>query len=378
MLLVKKLIVFKIIIMKNRIEVQLEALAAIEGKQKVGVVLGTGTGKTLVGLKHMEINTTPLMRCLVVAPKKAIFQSWKDDAVKFDMHHLLGRIVFTTYLSLNKHNPNDYDVIYLDEAHSLLDSHREFLQVYKGKILGLTGTPPKHNYSEKGKLVNQFCPVAYTFKADEAVDNHILNDYQIIVHEIKLSTEKNLNISNNKGTFNTSELANYTYWSNRLANNSGPAHILRVMRMKAMKEYPSKEKYAKKLFNSINSKCLLFANTQEQADKLCNHSYHSKNPKSEENLELFKSGQILKLSAVDQLSEGVNIPNLKQAVVMHSYGNERKFSQKLGRLLRLNPTETAIIHILCYIGTIDEKWVKDALEDLDQTKITWKNYNIPL
>ena len=313
----------------NRQDVQIEALAATDGKQRASVVLGTGVGKTLVGLTHMDRNTTPLMKCLVVAPKKAIFQSWKDDAVKFDKHHLLGRIVFTTYLSLNKHDPNDYDVVYLDEMHSLLDSHRGFLQLFKGKILGLTGTPPKRDYSEKGKLVQEFCPVVFTFKADDAIENGILNDYKIVVHELRLSKEKNYQVTMKNKTYMTDEESNYVYWSRRLDVGSGSLHMLRVMRMKALMEYPTKEKYAKLLFDSIESKCILFANTQAQADKLCDHSYHSNNPKSEENLLKFKDGEITKLSTVLQLNEGVNIPNLKQGIIMHAYGNERKAAQRI-------------------------------------------------
>jgi superfamily II DNA or RNA helicase len=361
---------------KNRQDIQIEALAATDGKQRASVVLGTGVGKTLVGLTHMDRNTTPLMKCLVVAPKKAIFQSWKDDAVKFDKHHLLGRIVFTTYLSLNKHDPNDYDVVYLDEMHSLLDSHRGFLQLFKGKILGLTGTPPKRDYSEKGKLVQEFCPVVFTFKADDAIENGILNDYKIVVHELRLSKEKNYQVTMKNKTYMTDEESNYVYWSRRLDVGSGSLHMLRVMRMKALMEYPTKEKYAKLLFDSIESKCILFANTQAQADKLCDHSYHSNNPKSEENLLKFKDGEITKLSTVLQLNEGVNIPNLKQGIIMHAYGNERKAAQRIGRLLRLNPDDKAIVHILCYMDTVDEKWVKDALEGFDQTKIMWKNFNV--
>jgi len=79
-----------------------------------------------------------------------------------------------------------------------------------------------------------------------------------------------------------------------------------------------------------------------------------------------------------QLSEGVNIPDLKQGIIMHAYGNERKSSQRIGRLLRLNPDDKAIVHILCYMNTVDEKWVTESLESFDQTKITWKNFNIPL
>jgi superfamily II DNA or RNA helicase len=361
---------------KDRQDIQIEALAATDGKQRASVVLGTGVGKTLVGLTHMDRNTTPLMKCLVVAPKKAIFQSWKDDAVKFDKHHLLGRVVFTTYLSLNKHDPNDYDVVYLDEMHSLLDSHRGFLQLFKGKILGLTGTPPKRDYSEKGKLVQEFCPVVFTFKADDAIENGILNDYKIVVHELRLSKVKNYQVTMKNKTYMTDEESNYVYWSRRLDVGSGSVHMLRVMRMKALMEYPTKEKYAKLLFDSIESKCILFANTQAQADKLCDHSYHSNNPKSEENLLKFKDGEITKLSTVLQLNEGVNIPNLKQGIIMHAYGNERKAAQRIGRLLRLNPDDKAIVHILCYMDTVDEKWVKDALEGFDQTKIMWKNFNV--
>jgi superfamily II DNA or RNA helicase len=359
-------------------EVQLDALEATKGKQRCCVVLGTGVGKTLVGLTHIENNTTALMKCLIVAPKRSIFQSWKDDAIKFGKEHLLGRMVFTTYLSLNKHVPNDYDAVYLDEAHSLLDSHRGFLQLYKGKILGLTGTPPKRDYSEKGKLLNEFCPVVYTFKADDAVENKILNDYQIVVHQLRLSNEKNYLINQGGRKWMTDEESNYVYWSRRIDVGSGNMHMLRVMRMKAMMEYPSKEKYTKKLMESIQNKCIVFANTQAQADRLCEYSYHSGNKNSEDNLLLFKDGQINKLSTVLQLNEGVNIPNLKQGIIMHAYGNERKASQRIGRLLRLNPDDKAIVHILCYVDTIDEKWVKEALESFDQSKIIWKDFGVKL
>ena len=362
----------------TRNDIQKKALKATENKIKCSVVLGTGVGKTMVGLNHMNKLSTDLTRVLVVAPKKSIFQSWKDDALKFSMGHLLQRITFTTYLSLNKHNTNDYQLVYLDEVHSLLDSHKEFLEKYKGRILGLTGTPPKYKNSEKGRLVTEFCPVVFSFGADDAIENNILNDYKIYVHMINLSNKNDYPVETKGKTFLTSESKNYSYWGTRLNTGSGPEHILRVMRMKAMMEYPSKEKYAKILFNSIKSKCILFANTQAQADRLCSHSYHSNNVKSEENLELFKNGAIEKLSTVLQLSEGVNIPNLKQGIIMHAYGNERKSAQRIGRLLRINPDDKAIVHILCFADTVDEKWVTEALEGFDQSKITWKDFGVNL
>jgi superfamily II DNA or RNA helicase len=362
----------------KREEIQEEALKATLGLARCGLGLATGVGKTLVGLLHMERNFSPLINILVVAPKVSIFGSWRFEAEKFGKSKILENVTFTTYLSLNKHDPREYDIVYLDECHSLLDSHRKFLESFTGKILGLSGTPPKYGNSEKGRLVKEFCPIVYSFITDEAVENNILNDYQIIVHELELDQRKNFTVNIKKGSFMASERQNYGYWSTRIENGSGPAHITRVMRMKAMQEYPSKVKYAKKLLESINTKCIVFANTQEQADSICTYSYHSKNPQSESNLTAFKDGKIDKLSCVMQLNEGVNIPDLKQGIILHAFGNERKASQRIGRLLRLNPDDKAIVHILCYKNSIDEKWVKEALEGFDQNKVLWKNYNVVL
>lgn len=360
----------------ERQEIQDEALKATENKQKCTIVLGTGVGKTLVGLKHMEKHYSPLQSILIVAPKLSIISSWKYEAEKFGLSKVLENATFSTYLSLNKHNPNDFDAVYFDEVHSLLDSHRSFLDNYAGRVLGLTGTPPKHKNSEKGRIVSEYCPVVFTFKADDAIESGIINDYQIIVHEVGISTAKDYKVETKNKSFLTSEALNYTYWGTRIDTSTGQTHILRVMRMKAMMEYPSKERYAKELLKSINSKCIVFANTQDQADRMCTHSYHSNNPDSETNLQDFKAGNITKLSCVLQLNEGVNIPGLKQGIIMHAYGNERKASQRIGRLLRLNPDDKAIVHILCYMGTVDEKWVKEALEDFDQSKIVWRKYNL--
>ena len=58
---------------------------------------------------------------------------------------------------------------------------------------------------------------------------------------------------------------------------------------------------------------------------------------------------------------------------MHAYGNEKKSAQRIGRLLRLNPSELATCHILCYKGTQDSKWVKSALKGFDNNKIKYYN-----
>lgn len=350
-------------------EIRDEALQTIDGKERCTVVLATGVGKTLLGLTHMNKNSTDLMKCLVVGPKLTVYDTWMSQADEHNMSHLKSRIKFSTYLSLTKLNPDDYDIIYFDEIHNLLPKHLLFLSLFKGKILGLTGTPPKRENSEKGRIIKQYAPISYTYLINDAVGDKILNDYHIFVHYLDLGKDKTVKVKTRSGYFYTSEIQNYNYWSKRCFLEV--SHMIKIMRMKAMMSYPSKVKYAKLLANSIKEKCIVFANTKEQAEEICRHSYHSTNSESKENLEKFRKGEIKKLSSVLQLSEGVNIPDLEQGIILHSYANEHKSSQRIGRLMRLNPDQKCIIHILCYKDTVDEDWVKSALETFDREKITY-------
>jgi len=363
----------------TKTKIQKEALKVILPLHNAGVEISMGVGKTLLGLKHMN-ELSKFMdkskRFLVVAPKVSIFDSWKTDATKHKMAHLLDLIDFTTYLSLEKQG-FDYEAVYLDECHSLKYNHEIYLKAAQNQgctIIGLTGTYPRYKSGEKGEMCNKFCPKVYEYNTDEAIGDNILNDYRIYVHMLDLSEDKVVAIKGKNGsTWYVSEQQNYDYWTGQLQGASAGKNIqmLRILRMKAMMGYPSKEKHVLELLGRRKTKTILFANTQDQADRLAPHSYHSNNPKSADNLEKFKSGEIELLSAVEQLSEGVNIPNLKSGIIMHAYANNRKASQKLGRLLRLNPEDTAGVHILCYRDTVDETWVKSALEHFDQEKIIW-------
>jgi len=370
--------------MKTKDTIGEEALSSLSHYERAGVGISMGVGKTLIALKHLlkiynHLNKTPTfdndiynVKALVVAPKKSIFKSWIDDAEKFNLKFLLDHITFSTYRSLVKQNLN-YDVVYLDECHSLLNTHNPWLKIFKGKIIGLTGTPPKNKYSVKGKMVEKYCPIVYSYITDEAINDKILNDYEITVHFLEMDGDNTMRKSSKNRTWYTSEIKSYDYWTNRYnqSETGKQRQISSVMRMKDMQAYPSKAVYAKKLLDQSIEKCILFANYQEQADNLCEHSYHSNNPDSDKNFEMFVKGDINKLSCVLQLSEGVNIPGLKEGIIMHAYGNNRKSSQRIGRLLRLNTDDKAIVHILCYKNTVDVKWVKDALENLDQSKINW-------
>jgi len=354
--------------------IQQEALELVRGRKRCGLGITMGGGKTLIGLQHMAEQFEPGDRFLVVAPKRSIFKSWEATAYEFGLAYLLPAIDFSTYLSLHK-QPLNYKVVYLDECHSLLHSHEAWLAKYQGVILGLTGTPPRFTMTEKGQMVERFCPIVYTYVTDEAVKDGILNDYKIVVHHLKLDVRNTVKVTNRKTgqSWYTSEWESYRYWEDRMevngGSNSKDIEWLRLQRMRVLMEFPSKVTYAKQLLVQTSNKTIVFANTQRQAEEICAYSYHASNLQSNRNLELFVKGEIQCLSSVSQLNEGISIPDLKEGIILHAYSNERKTAQRIGRLLRLNPNEVATAHVLCYDGTVDENWVQEALHGFNGEKI---------
>ena len=371
---------------KTKDHIRNEALDAIRKWKHAGANISMGVGKTRLGLDHFQLVTTKVQkdhariaRGLVVAPIKRIHKGWQSQAVEWNMSHLLEGLDYTTYRSLNTLDLSLYDVIYLDECHSLIRaSHDACLTAFNGYIIGLTGTLP-HPRSDRAKMIERHCPMYYHYSTDEAIEDDILNDYKITIHLLELSEEKNhlVQIKNKQGivtkSWYTSEKENYDYWSGRILNSTPgkQSQMMSIFRMKAMQVYKTKDKYGKKLLEQIDEKCILFANEQKQADQICRHSYHSDNKDSEANMEKFEDGTITKLSCVLQLGVGANIKGLKEIIILHAYGNSSKTAQRLGRALRLNPNDKSHIHILCFKNTIDEIWIKEALAKFDSSKITW-------
>jgi superfamily II DNA or RNA helicase len=277
---------------------------------------------------------------------------------------------------LSKRDPKKYVGVYFDECHNILPTHEGFLRAFTGRMIGLTGTPPTYTKGSKYLLIDRYFPIRFTYKIQDAIDSKIVNSCKIIVHMLPLSDKKFLQ-KTKKRSFFTTENKSYSFWTSKILNATpGDGIAYNIMRMKAMQGFPSKEEYTIELLKKIKGKCLIFANTKEQADRICSYSHHSSNKYSSQNLEMFKSGDILRLSAVEQLSEGINIPHLRSAIIMHSYSNSRRTLQKIGRLLRLSVDQLSYVHILCYQDTVDETWVGEALKHFDSQNIKFYYKNV--
>ena len=359
--------------MNKKSSIQQECLDSVLPLKLSGAMLGTGSGKTLLGLKHMAHRYNDTALFLVVAPTLSIHNEWQMQAVEHGYEWLLPHITFTTYISLAKQETY-YDQVYADECHHFKLKHVAWLTYYNGKVFGMTGTYPTSKFSESYKVCSTYCPLSYTYTIEDGIDDGMLNDYKIYIHLLELEGHHK-NYKPNYGGL-TTEKDDYAM-HNRKVNYAKPQRIAmaRIHRMKAIQSYNTKVTYAKKLLAQQTTKTLVFTDYTKQADLLCQHSYHSKNKNSQKNLDMFCKDELLSLSSVQQIAEGANIPNLKTGIILHAYANEKKLAQKIGRLLRLNPEDKSKQHVLCYNNTVDLDWCKKALKSFDKNKIFKYNVN---
>jgi superfamily II DNA or RNA helicase len=297
---------------------------------------------------------------LVSYPNVSIRQSWFDDASKFDID--ISNVVFTTHLSLSKHNPDDFDVVIVDEIHDVSENQWEYLKEFKC-IKGLTGTPPKRG-SEKAKYMYSFAPIVYEKKLNETVGK-TNKDYEIIVHLIQPSDKKDIPL---KGGRYWSEKAKIQFFENKYQMSYAFRDML--MLIKSVQGSKTKFDYFPRLVGTMD-RALLFLETTEQCDKLPYPSYHSKNSNSEANLERFQSGEVNFLSSISQLKAGITFPNVEKCIILHCYSSNTKTHQRIARCLNYLPDAKATIHIICLDDTRDVEWAKKGLQEFDQSKIKW-------
>lgn len=359
----------------TREDVQSAALKASEDYDSCSVVLGTGVGKTYFALAHMKKNYKPDCMFLVVFPSLPLKKNWIDEIKKHKLDDLIPHIKFSTYRSLHKVN-DEYDWVYLDECdYFKTPVHYATLHRLSAKKLAFTATYFQENTPEYANFISEF-PLVYKFTTAQAVDKGILNDYRIFIHRIPLS--KKINVNTYIAGFTTEEkgyqLITAAMYNAEKNNNWKSLEKLRILRVKYLQNCRSKILYIQEILKTTNKKTLVFVESISQANELCSINHHSKNSKNvnAKNLEDFCKGIVKQLSSVGQLNEGINIPDLENAVISHAYSNKRKTAQRIGRTLRLGVDSNRIanIHILIYEKTIDNDWAIGALNEFDSKKIS--------
>lgn len=347
-----------------------------EQHQRVLCQVATGVGKTKIAIELADVNQEPWQ---ILVPKVPLIKTWEDEMAKWGAEELLSKVKIICYASAHKLIPGNNNVI-LDEAHRVTDRTLPFIKAFvgTGKLIGLSATVPLKKLLLLEQLgITRDNIVKYNL--DTAVDDDIIADYEIKIIQFALdAVTKNVQGGRKGAYFMTTEQQSYAYADQQLrqaiyAGNPMFIKFKTLARMRAIYNLPSKITLTEEILKAIpeDKKVIIFCGSIAHADLICKHRYHSKT--STKDYEDFCAGNINRLSVVQSVSEGVNIPNLDYAILMQVQSDSLHLVQKLGRLLRKSddPEKVGKAIMLECVSTQDSKWVHNAIAPLDKSKIDY-------
>lgn len=296
------------------------------------------------------------------------FTTWKAKSY-------LKKLTTCTWMGLHKMRGH-FDVIYLDEEQFATENNIEPLlsgQLTCNVLRTLTGTPSKHDH-KKDLYKSLQLKVLVNLNINSAVDLGLLANYKIKVVEVDMGTDKNIEAGNAKKRFMTSEESQYKYLHNTAQQSifgQRKDMMFRILaRMRAIKDSPAKTEAATWLLDKLSGRKLTFASTIKQAEKLCEHTYHSKTDNVD--LQKFMAGEINEIAMVNAGGTGFTYKEIDYQLLTQVDSDKNGLtSQKIARTLLNQENYEATIILLSLIGTQDEKWVASVLENFDESKVEY-------
>ena len=368
--------------------VQEEAKQAVIKNNGGMIAMATGSGKSRVAVelaKHYCQASTSFKEIAVIVPtEKLRDENWKEEFYKWGAAVEWSAVTGLCYASGSKIKEKTFELVILDEGHNITELSSEFfLNNHFDKAVLLTATPP----NDKGKieLLNQLgIKLVYEVTLDQAVRLGFVAPYKITVVSVALdNTTKNIPGGTKLKPFMTTESAAYAYHCKAIQQamfDKTPSGIKRhqfaiLRRMQFIYKIPSKTEVIKFLLEKVipqDDRSLIFCGSIEQAEAVCPNRYHSKSGDKAYNA--FKAEEINRLSCVKAINEGHNFPGVDSGIVGQLNSKEKDLVQRIGRLIRYRPGHEAHLYIVVSESTQDEKWLENAVENLDQSKIEYVRF----
>ena len=380
---------------KNKDELQQKALEACEQEGNILLTMATGTGKSRIAIEYAKRHNVQSI-ALLVPTENLRDSNWQEEFYKWGANEIWDKNTLRLcYASGSKIKGNEFDLVIMDESHNITELSYEFFEdnVCK-KVIALTATSPK-----KLEKIGIFSKLnfrrVFSVDLDEAIELGVVSPYKITVVFTELnSTLKYIDAGSKAKPFKTTERGQYDYITKMIHSIQLAEEIdgLPVGKYYTPKERAMMDMYIRKrmhLINSLRSKehaakvilktipeedrYLIFAGSIQQAENLCEYRYHSKTDNT--HLEMFQRGEINRLSCVEALNEGINIPNVDGSIMVQIRSSDIKLIQRIGRNIRFREGHEAHIYIIVCKNTQDEVWFNKASENLDESRIEYKSIN---
>jgi superfamily II DNA or RNA helicase len=350
---------------KIKVKLRDYQLEAIENwcLEKMGsIVLPTGAGKTIIGLKIIEIVNSPT---LIIVPTLDLIKQWtKILSRNFDIEignigggtENIQPITVSTYDSAYIKAAwigNKFLLIVFDEVHHLpAPSYRLIAETFVAPYrLGLTATIEREDHLEQDfpYLIGKS---TFQITAKELAENKYLANYIIERKKTFMSSEEYLKYKESMTIYYTClKKIGLKMNSNNafkrlimMSTNNTMARRALVARNNAidiaLNSRSKINEIRKILGENKDIKTIIFTQHNKLVYEISNDflipfiTHKSSKEEREDVLTGFKDGRYKAIVTSKVLDEGIDVPDAQLGILVSGTGSSREFIQRLGRLLR--------------------------------------------
>ncbi|HEX2408123.1 MAG TPA: DEAD/DEAH box helicase family protein [Nitrososphaeraceae archaeon] len=341
---------------------QLEAIKNWCLEKMGSIVLPTGAGKTIIGLKIIEIVNSPT---LIIVPTLDLIKQWtKILSQNFDIEignigggiENIQPITVSTYDSAYIKAPwigNKFLLIVFDEVHHLpAPSYRLIAETFVAPYrLGLTATIEREDHLEQDfpYLIGKS---TFQITAKELAENKYLANYIIERKKTFMSSEEYLKYKESMTIYYTClKKIGLKMNSNNafkrlimMSTNNTMARRALVARNNAidiaLNSRSKINEIRKILGENKDIKTIIFTQHNKLVYEISNDflipfiTHKSSKEEREDVLTGFKDGRYKAIVTSKVLDEGIDVPDAQLGILVSGTGSSREFIQRLGRLLR--------------------------------------------
>jgi len=312
----------------------------------------------------------------ILAPRNDIFKGWDDDFEKFGYRPtIVGETTFTSIKKIDtKLRP---EFIIIDEPHEMSINQQVALAEKLGDIsyliLGLTGTLTNKTKNELYDNLN--LDTCYTYPISQGVEEGILVDYQMFIHQVPLDTSfKEWGVKKRYTEKKWFDLADYLKGE---SDNPKTKHMMNLRMINTIQNSMAKAMKTIDLLSEFTGeRVLVFCGVTEVADNLGIPVYHSKAREKDIFLDFcVGAGTVNQLATIKMMQAGITITPINKGIINYMSGNPEDSAQKICRFLGLeysNPGKKAEIHIVSTNEDFELSRLRTGLVFFDPAKITYK------
>lgn len=365
-------------------QLAIDVIVANKYKGLVNIIMRYG--KTFIGIGIIDrLYSDLISQYMSIDPFWLPKVLWVTDGVKlrdvkipaeFKVAGKEGYLKNTTIVCWNslKNIKGQWDLIILDEYQFITNKNSITLRngtLTSDRIVGFTGTEPKDYY--KNIILSKIgLKPLITITLDEGIQDNVISDYRATVIKFNLDNkthdieEFGKMITEQKRYDNiTAAIEKYREEGRDIARLSGVRMKLlygargRLATMRLLMQY----------LNSKNKRGLAFSPYKNFAEKFPHH-YHSTS--AIKHYEDFQNKKVNSLVLVKTGGVGHTYEDLDYVIIGNpTQDNTGITTQNWGRGLLYKEGEPIDIYFITSANTVEEtKWLKEALSDLDPSKIT--------